>query len=273
MRWIEQMPGCGANALRRLLANPGGLSAFLSTFNYTLFLLVYLEAKSAPLQARLAALLSKLTGRPAIGVLKAGIATQSRFQALATTLSQARVTLRLFGLLPMYAWFRQLIQGPKPGQDQVLYATSLTQCSLYMTFQFLENVALLTDKAVLPTSYTARWTAKSGGTTAKMYLWAYRFWFGGVLCDFVRLAREAQLEREKRANKSEKQLTTNVEEEREIDAKWWSELIVPTSWTPVAMQFSTEGGLPWFNLGIMGACGAMAGLGRTAGLWAATADA
>ena len=164
------------------------------------------------------------------------------------------------------------MQGPKPGQDQILYATSLTQCSLYMTFQFLENVALLTDKEVLPTSYTARWTAKSGGTTAKMYLWAYRFWFGGVLCDFVRLAREAQLEREKRANRTEKEVSTR-EEEKEIDAKWWSDLIVPTAWTPVAMQFSTEGGQPWFNLGIMGACGAMAGLGRTASLWQATADA
>ena len=233
---------------------------------------MYLEAKSAPLQARLYGLLSKLAGRPATGVLKASIATQSRFQALAAMFSQTRVTLRLFGLLPMYAWFRQLMQGPKPGQDQILYATSLTQCSLYMTFQFLENVALLTDKEVLPTSYTARWTAKSGGTTAKMYLWAYRFWFGGVLCDFVRLAREAQLEREKRANRTEKEVSTR-EEEKEIDAKWWSDLIVPTAWTPVAMQFSTEGGQPWFNLGIMGACGAMAGLGRTASLWQATADA
>jgi hypothetical protein len=248
------------------------LSSFLSTFNYTLFLLVYLEAKSAPLQARLYGLLSKLAGRPATGVIKASIATQSRFQALATLFSQTRVTLRLFGLLPMYAWFRQLMQGPKPGQDQILYATSLTQCSLYMTFQFLENVALLTDKEVLPTSYTTRWTAKSGGTTAKIYLWAYRMWFGGVLCDFVRLAREAQLEREKRANRTEKDVSSR-EEEKEIDAKWWSDLIVPTAWTPVAIQFSTEGGQPWFNLGIMGACGAMAGLGRTASLWQATADA
>lgn len=244
------------------------MSAFLSTFNYTLFLLVYLEAKTAPLQARLYALLSKLTGRPTAGAFKAVVPAESRFLAMATTLSQTRVVLRLFGLLPMYAWFRQLIQGPKPGQDQILYATSLTQCSLYMTFQFLENVALLTDKAVLPKSYTDRWTAKSGGTTAKMYLWAYRMWFGGVLCDFVRLAREAQLEREKRDSKS-----VSTQEAKEVDAKWWSDLIVPTSWTPVAMQFSTEGGLPWFNLGIMGACGAMAGLSRTASLWAATADA
>ena len=249
----------------RLLANPGGLSAFLSTFNYTLYLLVYLESKSVPLQARLYALVSRLTGKSADIIPKAGAVAQSRLQALAVLLSSTRVTLRLFGLLPMYAWSRQLMQGPKPGQDRVLYATSVAQCSSYMTFQFLENVALLTDKAVLPETYTARWTAKDGGKTAKIYLWAYRFWFGGVLCDLVRLAREAQL---KRSESGEK--TT---EDREADAKWWSDLAVPLAWTPVATQFSTEGGLSWFNLGIMGACGGLAGLGRTLSLWQATADA
>ena len=89
------------------------------------------------------------------------------------------------------------------------------------------------------------------------------------MCDFVRLAREAQLQRAKRAGSTEKDVSTA---DKEIDAKWWSELVVPTSWMPVAAQFSTEGGLPGFNLGIMGACGAMAGLGRTAGLWAETAE-
>ena len=227
--------------------------------------MVYLEAKSAPLQARLYALLSRLTGRPATGVLKAGNAAQSRLQALAVLFSQTRVTLRLFGLLPMYAWFRQLLQGPKPGQDQVLYATSVAQCSLYMAFQFLENIALLTDKEVIPTSYTARYNPS--GKTAKIYLWAYRFWFGGVLCDFVRLAREAQIESNKRGDKAEKS-----EDEKQIDKKWWSDLIVPAAWTPVAIQFSTEGGVSWFNLGIMGAGGGIAGLGRTASLWAQTAD-
>ena len=246
------------------------MSAFLSTFNYTLYFLVWAEAKSAPLQARLFALLSRITGRPATGVLKAAAAGESRIQALAVLLSQTRVTLRLFGLIPMYAWFRQLMQGPKPGQDQVLYATQLTQCSLYMVFQFLENVGLLTDKAVLPQSYTARWNPS--GQTPKIFLWAYRFWFGGVLCDFVRLAREAQIESNKRAERTEKGASTQ-EADKETDAKWWSDLIVPAAWTPVAMQFSTEGGVSWFNLGIMGAGGGIAGLGRTASLWAQTADA
>ena len=252
-----------------MLASPGGLSAFLSTFNYTLYLLAFLEAKSSPLQARLYALVSRISGTPPLKVVTAGAAAQSRITALGQLLSQTRVTLRLFGLLPMYAWMRQLLQGPKPGQDQILYATSVAQCSLYMAFQACENVALLTDKAVLPSQYTARWTANAGGTTQKIYLAAYRFWFAGVACDFVRLAREAQIESNKRAERA----TEDSEADKKVDAKWWSEAIVPLAWTPVAIQFSTEGGVSWFNLGIMGACGAVAGLGRTAGLWAATADA
>lgn len=211
-----------------------------------------------------------MTGNPTVGVIKAG--GPSRIAALATLFSTTRVTLRLFGLFPMYAWLRKLLQGPEKGQDQVLYATALAQASLYAVFQFLENVALLTDHKVLPATYTDRWTRAVGGKTSKIYLWAYRCWFAGVTCDFVRLAREAQLERAKRADKasaSEKDVTL-TKEEKEADAKWWTELVVPAAWTPVAIQFSTEGGVSWFNLGIMGACGGLAGLGKTAKLWAET---
>lgn len=173
----------------------------------------------------------------------------------------------------MYAWMRQLLQGPKPGQDQILYATSVTQCSLYIAFQFLENVGLLTDSKVLPASYTARWADKSTGKLSKLYLWSYRAWFGGVLCDLVRLAREAQLERNKRAVRGSTTDVSTREQDKKTDEKWWSDLVVPVSWVPVAMQFSAEGGYPWFNLGIMGICGLTAGLGKTAALWEATAEA
>ena len=86
----------------------------------------------------------------------------------------------------------------------------------------------------------------------------------------MRLAREAQLESAKRADRGSAEVT---KEDEEVDKQWWTQALVPAAWTPVAVQFSTEGGVSWFNLGIMGACGAMAGLGRTASLWAATSDA
>lgn len=252
----------------RLLATPGGLSSFLSTFNYTLYLLTFLEAKSLPYQARLRALLADSTTTPV-----AAVAGPSHIAALGTLLSSTRTTLRLFGLLPLYAWMRQLLQGPKPGQDSVLYTTAFTQCSLYIVFQFLENVAVLTDQAVLPKALTARWTASSGGKTAKMYLWSYRAWMGAVACDIVRLLREAQLARETRARRSfsDKSDVAIRDEDEKTDARWWAQMVVPMCWLPVAVQFGTTTGIPGFNLGWMGALGLMAGVGKTADLWAATA--
>jgi hypothetical protein len=163
---------------------------------------------------------------------------------------------------PLYAWLRQLLQGPKQGQDRVLYATALTQCVFYLIFQSFENIALLTDHKVFSSSLTSRWN--TSGNTARIYIWSYRAWFAGVVCDFVRLAREAQLATQKRANRveSEKQSVSVLEEDQKADAKWWSE----------ALHCALENGLPGFNLGIMGMSGGIAGLGKFAAMWQATAE-
>lgn len=198
----------------------------------------------------------------------------SSVASLATLLSQTRTTLRLFGLFPLYAWMRTLLQGPKEGQDKVLYGIAFTQCSGYITFQFLENLALLTDNNVVPRSYSSRWQAGGVSNTAKIFQWSYRAWLVGVSCDFFRLLREAQLTAAKRTDKgiTEKSLTDAKKDIEAQDAKWWNELMIPTAWLPVAVHFSKDGGVPGFNLGIMGACGLLAGLGRTTGQWAATKD-
>jgi hypothetical protein len=173
---------------------------------------------------------------------------------------------------PLYAWLRQLLQGPKQGQDRVLYATALTQCVFYLIFQSFENIALLTDHKVFSSSLTSRWN--TSGNTARIYIWSYRAWFAGVVCDFVRLAREAQLATQKRANRveSEKQGVSVLEEDQKADAKWWSEAVVPAAWFPMALHCALENGLPGFNLGIMGMSGGIAGLGKFAAMWQATAE-
>lgn len=251
--------------LNKLLAAPGGLSAFLSTFNYTLYLLTYLEAKSLPLQAKLFQRLGKAayptTATPG----------PSSIAALATLLSSCRTTLRLLGVPPLYAWLRQLLQGPKQGQDRVLYATALTQCVFYLIFQSFENIALLTDHKVLSSSLTSRFN--KSGNTARIYIWSYRAWFAGVVCDFVRLAREAQLEKQRRASRSESEKggVSTLEEDQKADAKWWADAVVPAAWFPFALHCALESGLPGFNLGVMGLSGGIAGLSKFVGLWQATA--
>lgn len=253
-----------ANKNHRLLAAPGGLSSFLSTFNYTLYILTYLEDKTLPLQARLYALLGKT-------LPPAAAAGPSHIAALGALIASCRTTLRLFGLFPMYGWLRQLLAGPKPGQDMVLYATALTQCTLYIMYQALENIGVLTDNKVLSPSVTGRWN--KSGSTAAIYGLAYRAWLGGVLCDFVRLGRQAQLTRAEREKRTSTALTTTQkqEDERE-DAKWWAEAVVPMAWVPMAWQYGGGGGIPGWNIGMMGALGGLAGLGKITALWEATAD-
>lgn len=265
----------------RLFASPGGISSFLQTFNYTLFLVAYLQTKTPSLAKLSQTLLGLLnykrqeTISEKLGALNttAVPGAPSSVASLATLLSQTRTTLRLFGLFPLYAWMRTLLQGPKEGQDSVLYGIAFTQCTGYICFQFLENLALLTDHGVVPKSFSARY---QGGVSnsARIYLWSYRAWLVGVSCDFLRLGREAQLTAAKRTGKStsEKSLAEVKEDVEAQDAKWWNELMVPTAWLPVALHCSKEGGIPGMNLGIMGACGVLAGLGRTSGLWAQTSD-
>jgi hypothetical protein len=250
------------------------LSAFLSTLNYTLYILAHLDSKAGPLKARLYMLVNRATATPKI---TPAVPTEpSPIAKLAALLSATRTTLRLFGLFPIYAWARQLSQGPKPGQDQVLYATAVTQCTLYGVYQALENIAVLTDNKVLPASLTARWTEKHGGALSAIYTTAYRAWFFGICCDFVRLLREAQLERRKRAQRTpqEKSYGSVVKEDEKVDAKWWSEWIGPLGWVPLGFHFAqlNETGFPGFNLGLMGVAGGMASLGRTRALWDATKD-
>lgn len=158
----------------------------------------------------------------------------------------------------------------------MLYFTAVAQCTFYTLFQALENIGLLTDSKVLSPALAAR-IDRTGtvGSTASVYKYSYRAWLCGVLCDFVRLAREAQLERARRAErvggqKSGMELVREREQNEAVDAKWWREMVVPLSWTPVAVHFATESGVPGFNLGWMGALGGMAGLGKFADVWAST---
>lgn len=89
----------------------------------------------------------------------------------------------------------------------------------------------------------------------------------------MRLGREAQLEKRRRANRSaiEKNGANVLEEDQKADAKWWSEAIVPAAWFPFALHCALENGLPGFNTGIMGLSGGIAGLGKFAAMWQATA--
>ncbi|KAH4100943.1 hypothetical protein HBI25_159340 [Parastagonospora nodorum] len=267
--------------LNKLLASPGGLSAFLSTFNYSLYILAYLQSKSLTLSALATRILALV--RPACDDTKIPATTLINnagippVAALAVLISKARTTLRLFGLFPLYAWLRTLLAGPKPGADVVLHRIALLQATSYATYQALENICLLADSGVISPSFIAR-INQADPKTARLYLWAYRAWLGGVSCDFLRLGREWQLEAKRRATRRQMVADGRAiaeyqdEEDKKFDGRWWTDAMIASAWLPMALHFSSAtGGLPGWNLGWMGVCGLVAGGTRAKALWRSTA--
>jgi hypothetical protein len=263
-----------------LLASPGGLSAFLSTLNYTLYILAYAQTKSPNITSFATKLLALIrpacddTKIPATTLL--GNGTVPPIAALAVLISKARTTLRLFGLFPLYAWLRSLASGPKAGADVVLHRIALLQASTYFTYQALENISLLADSGVVSPRVIS--TLNRGDSkTARLYLWAYRAWLGGVSCDFLRLMREWQLEGRRRAIRQQMVADGRAiaeyqdEEDKRFDSRWWTDFVIASAWAPMALHFSSgSGGIPGWNLGWMGVCGLVAGSTRVQALWEGT---
>lgn len=256
-----------------MISTPGGLSAFLSTSNYILYLLAYLETKSPALtrHAQTLLILLKQSSQSKTAVLVAGDVTTSPIASLAGLLSRARTTLRLLGLFPMYAWLRTLLAGKKSDEDPVLHRIALLQCLSYIVYQALENIAVLGDNDVLSKRFVGL-INKGDPTTGRIYLWAYRAWLAGVSCDFLRLAREAVTEKKRRAERAASPVVIVGQEEgdRKTDERWWNDFVVAAAWFPMALHYSSTTGLPGWNLGVMGLSGLIAGSSRIQGLWAAS---
>ena len=245
--------------LAKLLKSPGGLASFLSTTNYGLYIAAHLHS-TAPSRAEILGRLASLLGRtpPKIAPAVANpTAPASPLIPLALTLGDLRTTLRLTGLIPLYVLLKSLIKSKE--RDTVAYTIKLTQCLSYMTFQLLENIYHLTNKTVISSTWTNARFSKYGGH-AKLMTWSCRAWMMGVACDFLRLGREAQV-----ARQTGSYARLNEEEKRSVDKKWWSELFVATSWFPMAVHYSVEGGIG-LNLGT---CGFMANLANFLKLWEA----
>ncbi|KAF2498049.1 hypothetical protein BU16DRAFT_571606 [Lophium mytilinum] len=267
--------------LNKLLASPGGLSSSLGTLSYTLYLLAYLETK-APTASAFSTQLRALINSPSTSsktstILIAPPGTPTPIASLGAVISKARTTLRLFSLIPLYARLRTLLKGPKPDDDIFVHRIAVTQCIAYVLYQALENIGFLTDAGIFPASVVARFNNGSPAT-ARVYRAAYRSWLVGVSCDFLRLGRQAVVERRRRAVRARMTeegrpvVEFKEEEEKAVDAQWWTELMVSSAWFPMAVQFGTDTGFPGWNLGLMGLCGLVATTGRTASLWRATRE-
>src|SRR5205085_551715 len=154
----------------RLLTTTAGLEHFLATLNYSCHLLTFAHARS-PSRAKLTHLVSRLSvlflSRPLSRLFPPGPLTKelphlpaalpSNLARLTSLLTYTRTTLRLTGLLPLYAWLHTLVaphvirqqqqqqQQSTHERDPYVHAIELGQCLAYIIYQALENVAHLTD--------------------------------------------------------------------------------------------------------------------------------
>ncbi|KIX08369.1 uncharacterized protein Z518_03025 [Rhinocladiella mackenziei CBS 650.93] len=247
--------------LSKLIKTTAGLGAALSTLNYSIYLAAYLHAQS-PTRAAVVSYISRLIGR-APSKLPAGALTPAAPASFLTTLgslvSDTRTTLRLTGLLPLYIWYKTLLsKKASKDMDPTLHRVALLQCSAYIAFQALENIYHLGGKGVLPMSIIE----KRGGI-AKWVAWSCRAWLVGVASDFLRLWREAEIEKTK---------TKTAKEKEDYDRKWWNEFMVAAYWMPVAIHYSLyPDGVKGMNTGLVGFFGLMAGLNNFRSQWASTA--
>ncbi|KAF1927382.1 uncharacterized protein M421DRAFT_421784 [Didymella exigua CBS 183.55] len=282
-RALKLLSDVDRTALRinKLLAAPGGLASFLSSFNFTLYILAYAQTKSPSFTSLVQKFLSLVKSSSAISkpstatLVNAGAVPP--IAALAVLISKARTTLRLFGCFPMYAWLRTLLDGCKPGSDVVLHRVAILQASSYLTFQVLENISFLADSGVVGPAFISA-INRGDSKTARLYLWSFRAWLSGLSCDVVRLAREWQLESRRRTTRARMQAEGRAvaeyqdEEDAKFNRKWWTDAMIVSAWLPMALHFSSStGGLPGWNLGFTGLCGVVAGSTRLSQLWASTA--
>lgn len=239
------------------------MGAGLSTLNYSLYLAAYLHAQS-PSRAAVIAYISRLIGRSSKVATTitppAGAAATSFLTPLGALISDTRTTLRLTGLLPLYIWMKTLLSKKASKEmDPALHRIALLQCGGYIGFQLLENIYHLAGKGLVPVSFIE----KRGGV-AKWVAWSCRAWLVGVASDFLRLWREAELEKSRASTRSAK-------EKEEYDRKWWNEFMTAAYWIPVALQYSNYPDGIGLSTGAVGFLGLMAGLTNFRNAWAATA--
>ncbi|KAI0144949.1 hypothetical protein BJ166DRAFT_597011 [Pestalotiopsis sp. NC0098] len=273
--------------LNKLLAPTKDLGSILTTFNYALYLLAWLDGKAHNLKSKALHIVSA-ESKLMTTIVGSAQAEASPFAKLGSVLSNTRATLRLVGLLPIYVKVRKLLADKD--NDAVLRAIGLVQCAFFGTYQALENIAFLTDHGILSHKHGhSRWTHGGPNTSitaatmamaaagpsgmslrvAGLYKIAHRAWFLGIMCDFARLMREAQIFF--RRNHLEKEDITPEEAERA--AHWYYDWIRPLAWLPIGWQLSAwseQHEYKALNLGFQGIAGVLADLKQTASLWHAT---
>lgn len=230
-----------------------GLGAALGTLGFT----INLAAHHSPRVSKSFQLLTGMLRQGKGGSARSGFS----LSAMGGLVSDLRRTLRLIGLIPLYLRLKSVLSSSASyDNDPVLRRILVAQCSAFLVYQAIENIYHLHVKGITPASIVNR-----NGGLATWIAWSCRAWAFAVLCDLVRLWRQAQNSKMEKAGKM-------ADEEQILRRKWWRELITSALWLPVATHSSFyPEGIACMNPGRVALAGLLASLNSLINQWEAAA--
>lgn len=150
----------------------------------------------------------------------------TRLDLLSQKLADARILLRLHGIIPTYNWLLSVHDSPP--SDHTLATVAKLQTYANMLYFPLENAAYLASHNILPMGKRLE---------TDLWLWSCRFWACHVALEFVRLYRERQIRMKGKGKEK------SVEAERKWERTWWASLVMNLAYAPQTVHWSLEGGL------------------------------
>ncbi|KAM5445457.1 hypothetical protein MaudCBS49596_007516 [Microsporum audouinii] len=262
--------------LNKFISSAHGTERAFATVGYSAHILHYALTHSRRLNHLALSALGRKAPSSASSAASSSSSASSahpHLLALASLVSETRTSLRLLGLIPLWAWGSSICKSPPA--DPVLRAIAYGQVISCVLFQFLENVAFLASKGVLSKQAVERW-----GSLSKWSLWSIRAWLTHILLELVKLVRESQIAaqeqrrgRDDAASAAEKGVKQKGKEEAAkiaLKAKAWNQRLVNSlAWLPLCLHWSVDGGIG-VPASLVGVLSLTAGAWGIHDLWLAT---
>lgn len=289
-RKIAQSTDRNLLRLSALLSTPNGIDVALCTTGYTLTLVhalgqQILEKQLLAVATDLADKASDvmLPGETLIATLPTSPSTKLLAQtlgsskAVADVIADYRIFVRMWGLLSLYTWTRDVYMSPLPKEasqkEKLLRGTTWAAIASCIAFQVLENGAYASSKGMLTSE---AWSGDAGKRReSRWWVWSSRFWAAYVGCELLRLVIDRAY-REPPAEvvgDGEKEDKLRLEQEKRDlynqNFTWWKDLISNVAYAPLTLHWSVEEGL--LSDTQVGIFGMIAGGALLAGAWRKTA--
>ncbi|KAG0349886.1 hypothetical protein BG005_010579 [Podila minutissima] len=199
--------------------------------------------------------------------LKRGRAsTAQRIKNLSGPISDYRILLRYYGLLPLIQWMQYVDNNPSPSKLLLLVDRLQNICNLI--YYPLEHIYWLGAHEVIPISME---------TTNKISLWSCRFWAAYVVLQFIHLVEEYRLYKHRVQSVQEQIKAADVKaketgepadktvykaELKALQAEKkgiWINTIINTGYLPLTVHWSLENSsFPDVGVGMFGGVAALA---------------